>query len=49
MASETALGSLADPSRYPDLQLVRQTLTDWRFYHGLRTDPARRCAGPRWR
>jgi predicted ATPase len=39
MASETALGSLADPSRYPDLQLVRQTLADWRFYHDLRTDP----------
>ncbi|HVN01672.1 MAG TPA: AAA family ATPase [Caulobacteraceae bacterium] len=39
LASETALGSLADPSRYPDLQLVRQTLADWRFYHDLRTDP----------
>src|SRR5438046_2641173 len=39
MASETALGRLADPSRFPDLQLIRQTLLDWRFYHDLRTDP----------
>ena len=38
MASETALGRLADPSRFPDLQLIRQTLLDWRFYHDLRTD-----------
>ena len=38
MASETALGRLADPSRFPDLHLIRQTLADWRFYHDLRTD-----------
>lgn len=38
MASETALGRLADPSRFPDLQMIRQTLADWRFYHDLRTD-----------
>jgi predicted ATPase len=47
--SETALGRLEDPSRYPDLDLVRRTLLEWRFYHGLRTDadsPLRRpCVG----
>lgn len=47
--SETALGRLEDPSRYPTLDLVRRTLLEWRFYHGLRTDaesPLRRpCVG----
>jgi predicted ATPase len=33
------LGRLEDPSRYPELDLVRRTLLQWRFYHGLRTDP----------
>jgi predicted ATPase len=40
MASETALSAVRDAARYPDLDLVRQTLLDWRFYHDLRTDPA---------
>ena len=38
MASETALGSLAESSRFPDLELIRRTMLDWRFYHVLRTD-----------
>jgi predicted ATPase len=38
MASETALGSIAEPERFPDLELIRRTLIDWRFYHVLRTD-----------
>ena len=38
MASETALGSLAEPEPFPDLELVRRTMLDWRFYHDLRTD-----------
>lgn len=38
LASETALGRLQDPSRYPMLDLVRRTLLEWRFYHDLRTD-----------
>ncbi len=38
--SETVLGRLEDPSRYPELDLIRRTLLQWRFYHGLRTDPA---------
>jgi predicted ATPase len=49
LESETALGRLEDPSRYPDLDLIRRTLLEWRFYHGLRTDadsPLRRpCVG----
>jgi predicted ATPase len=36
--SETVLGRLEDPSRYPGLDLVRRTLLEWRFYHDLRTD-----------
>jgi predicted ATPase len=36
--SETALGRLEDPSRYPELDAVRRTLLEWRFYHDLRTD-----------
>ncbi len=40
LASETALGSLQDPARFPDLHLVRRTMLDWRFYHELRTDKA---------
>ena len=39
MASETALNAVRDAARYPDLDVVRQTLLDWRFYHDLRTDP----------
>jgi predicted ATPase len=38
MASETALGSIAEPERFPDVELIRRTLLDWRFYHVLRTD-----------
>jgi predicted ATPase len=38
--SETVLGRLEEPSRYPELDSVRRTLLQWRFYHGLRTDAA---------
>ncbi len=40
LASETVLGRLEDPSRYPELDAVRRTLLEWRFYHGFRTDTA---------
>ncbi|MEJ0017105.1 MAG: AAA family ATPase [Acetobacteraceae bacterium] len=40
LPSETALAAVRDAARYPDLDLVRQTLLDWRFYHDLRSDPA---------
>jgi predicted ATPase len=38
MASETALGSIEEPQRFPDLHMVRRTMLDWRFYHDFRTD-----------
>jgi predicted ATPase len=38
MASETALGSLEDPARFPDLYALKRTMLDWRFYHEMRTD-----------
>jgi predicted ATPase len=38
LASETVVGRLEDPSRYPELDAVRRTLLEWRFYHDLRTD-----------
>jgi len=40
LGSETVLGRLEDPSRYPELDLMRRTLLEWRFYHGLRSDAA---------
>jgi predicted ATPase len=39
-ASQTALGAIEDPERYPDLFMVRRAMLDWRFYHGFRTDLA---------
>lgn len=39
LASETALGRLEDPASYPELDMVRRTLLQWRFYQDLRTDP----------
>lgn len=38
LGSETALGRLEDPSRYPALDAVRRTFGEWRFYHDFRTD-----------
>jgi predicted ATPase len=40
LESETVLGRLDDPSRYPELDAMRRTMLQWRFYHGLRTDAA---------
>jgi predicted ATPase len=40
LASETALGALADAARFPDLDVVRRTMLDWRFYHDFRSDRA---------
>jgi predicted ATPase len=34
------LGRLEEPSHYPELDAVRRTLLQWRFYHSLRTDAA---------
>jgi predicted ATPase len=38
LASETVLGRVEDPARYPEIDAVRRTLLEWRFYHDLRTD-----------
>lgn len=40
LSSETLLGRLEDPARYPELDLVRRTVLGWRFYHDVRTDAA---------
>jgi predicted ATPase len=40
LASETALAALKDPARFPEVELVRRAMLDWRFYHDLRTDRA---------
>jgi predicted ATPase len=40
LSSETLLGRLEDPARYPELDLVRRTVLEWRFYHDVRTDAA---------
>lgn len=38
LATETALGALQDAVRFPELQIVRQAMGAWRFYHDVRTD-----------
>jgi predicted ATPase len=40
LASETALASVQDSGRFPDVDLVRRALSQWRFYHAFRTDQA---------
>ncbi len=40
LASETALGALQDPGRFPDIDWVRRTMLDWKFYHDFRSDRA---------
>jgi predicted ATPase len=38
LPTETALGSLQDPGRFGDVDMVRRAMLDWRFYHDFRTD-----------
>jgi predicted ATPase len=38
LPTETALSALRDPGRFGDIDLVRRTLMDWRFYHDFRSD-----------
>jgi predicted ATPase len=38
LATETALGAVSDPARFGDMDAVRRTLLDWRFYHDFRSD-----------
>jgi predicted ATPase len=45
LPSETVLAGFRDAAQYYELELVRRTLVDWRFYHAFRTDresPVRR-------
>jgi predicted ATPase len=47
LASETALASFRDPSRFPELEVARRELAEWRFYDQFRTDalsPIRKSA-----
>lgn len=38
--SESVLSQIAHPHRFPHLSVLRETLSNWRFYHGFRTDAA---------
>ena len=38
LPSETALAAVRDAGRFPDADLVRRALLEWRFYHTFRTD-----------
>jgi predicted ATPase len=38
LSSETVLGRLEEPGLFPQLDALRRTLLQWRFYHSLRTD-----------
>jgi predicted ATPase len=38
LSSETALAAFRDAARYPELEVVRRELLDWRLYHDFRTD-----------
>jgi predicted ATPase len=40
LPSETALGAFRDAARYPEIELVRRELLEWRLYHDFRTDEA---------
>ncbi|WP_018633051.1 AAA family ATPase [Neomegalonema perideroedes] len=38
LMAETALATLRDPHQFPELHILQKRLTDWRFYHGFRSD-----------
>ncbi|HET6157366.1 MAG TPA: DUF2813 domain-containing protein [Dongiaceae bacterium] len=40
LSSETALAAFPDASRYPEIEIVRRELLEWRLYHDFRTDEA---------
>lgn len=40
LPSETALAAFRDGARYPELEMVRRHMLDWRLYHDFRTDAA---------
>ena len=40
LPSETALAVFRDAARYPEIEVVRRELLEWRLYHDFRTDDA---------
>jgi predicted ATPase len=38
LSSETALATIRDSDRYPEIDIVRRHLLGWRLYHDFRTD-----------
>ena len=38
LPSETALSAFRDGARYPELEIVRREISEWRLYHDFRTD-----------
>jgi predicted ATPase len=40
LSSETALAAFRDAARYPEIEVVRRELLEWRLYHDFRTDDA---------
>lgn len=38
LMAETALSTLRDPHQFPELHILQKRLSDWRFYHGFRSD-----------
>lgn len=45
--AESLLAQLVDPVRWPELALLRQTLSSWRFYHQFRSDAGSPLRQPR--
>jgi len=45
LPSETILGRLEDPSRYPELDAIRRTSAAMAVYHSSEPTPPRPCAG----
>ena len=40
LPSETALAVFRDAARYPEIEVIRRELLEWRLYHDFRTDDA---------
>lgn len=40
LPSETALAAFSDGKECPEIDLIRNAMLGWRFYHDFRTDPA---------
>ncbi|WP_430911699.1 AAA family ATPase [Methylobacterium sp. sgz302541] len=46
LATETALAAVQNGAAFPELDLTRRTLLEWRFYHDFRTDAGSRLRRP---